>query len=490
MKKILIIALFAMILLCSCQKGGVAQNTGAPAAQEDNRSEPELPAERLSPDLPEADYNGHEFKIMVTSDEGDVVRNDFFAAEITGDAINDAIYMRNLYVEDKYGVKISNISTGWSNGNGVSLIKKSASAGDYAYDAAMTTVYDACSLAVSGLVLNLNAVPHIDLSRQWWDRQANRDLVILGKMYFTTGDISRVSNDSTYAVLFNKKLVRDHETENPYELVKSGAWTYDKMAELGKSIGADLNGDGAFDENDLYGAIVEDDVMMSVISSIGERSARINESGEIELSLYNERTALAVKKYTDWVFDKTAVYAYQRYVGKVGDYRFLAMFENDQSLFLLRGMETIEELRAMETDFGILPFPKLDDRQREYYSPVGAWKAMFISIPSVQGDLGRTTLITEALAAESLYTLRPAYYDVTMKGKHARDEESVEMLDVILSTRIYDFGWYYQFGGFNNHIMDLFRNYNSDFTSMYEKYKDKAESDIQKINEQFRELAG
>jgi len=493
MKKILIHALFFALLLTSCRQDGGGPGSGEPAPQGGGQNETApAPTEKSVPDLPEANYNGHEFKIMVTSDEGDTLRNDFWADAITGEVINDAKYMRNLYVEEKYGVKINNISTGWSNGNGVNLLKRSASAGDFAYDAAMTTVYDACNLAVSGLTLNLNDVPHIDLSKQWWDRQANRDLNIMGKMYFTTGDISRVSNDSTYAVLFNKELARDHGLENPYEAVRAGEWTYDKMAELGRAVGADLNGDGVFDENDLYGAIVEDDVMMSLISSIGERSARINEGGEIELSLYNERTALVVKKYTDWAFDKTAVYAYQRFagVGDAIDENFRRMFSGNQALFLLRGMETIEELRAMETDFGVLPFPKLDSAQREYYSPVGAWKAMFISVPSVQEELERTAVTIEALAAESLYTLRPAYYDVTLKGKHARDEESVEMLDIILSTRIYDFGWYYQFGSFNNHMMDLFRNYNSDFTSMYEKYRDKAESDIQKINEQFRELAG
>jgi len=452
----------------------------------------EQTTEKILPDVPEVNYNGHEFNILVTSDDGDLVRNDFYAEELTGDVLNDARYMRNIYIEAIYGVKINNISSGWSNGNGVNLIRKSSAAGDFAYDAAMTTVYDACDLAVSGLILDLKNVSYLDLSKSWWDQKANRDLGIKGKMYFTTGDISQVVNDSIYAVLFNKKLAREYGLENPYDLVKSGKWTYDKLAELGKSVKGDLDGNGIFDQNDLYGAIIEDDTMMSLISSVGERCARINASGEIELSLYNERTVLAVKKYTDWVFDKTSVYAYQRFSGTGDeiDANFRRMFSNDQALFLMRGMETIAEFRAMETDFGILPFPKLDENQSDYYSPVGAWKAMFLSIPSVQEDIDRTAIILEALAAESLYTIRPAYYDKSLKGKHARDEESVEMLDIIISSKMYDFGWYYKFGDYTNHILDLFRNYNNDFTSMYEKYQSKAESDIQKINDKFAELLG
>lgn len=225
-------------------------------------------------------------------------------------------------------------------------------------------------------------------------------------------------------------------------------------------------------------------------NSVGERCAKINQNGEIELSLYNERTVSAVKKYTDFAFDKTAVYAYQRFVGdgKAIDDNFRNMFSGNQALFLLRGMETIAEFRAMETDFGILPFPKLDGQQSDYYSPVGAWKSMFLSVPAVQENVERTGVILEALAAESLYTLRPAYYDKSLKGKYARDEESVEMLDIIFSTRIYDFGWYYQFGDYVNGMLDLFRKYNSDFASMYEKKQAKAESDVKKINDKFSEL--
>ena len=480
------------ILLSSCQNGSENGNnsdtTVANNAVENDIETTEAETEKLTPDLPDEDYNGYEFKILVTSESGDAVRNDFFADSLSGEVINDAKFMRNSYIEEKYGVKINNISVGSRIGEGLNLITKSSAAGDFAYDAAMVSVYDACNLVTAGLILDLNSVPYMDLSQPWWDQKANEDLNIRGRMYFTTGDISQVVNDATYAVLFNKNLVRDYELEDPYALVKAGKWTYDKISELGKSVHSDLDGNGEYNENDLYGAIVEDDTMMSMVNSIGEKCARINADGKIELSIYNERVVSAFEKYTDWVFDKTIVYAYQR--SNLGDANFIRMYENNQALFLLRGMHTITELRAMETDFGILPFPKLDDRQDQYHSAVGAWHSMFLCVPGIQEDVERTGTILEALAGESRYTLRPAYYDISLKGKHARDEESVDMLDIILTSRIYDFGWYYQFGGYNNEIMNLIRNYNTEFTSMYEKFLSKATTDIQKINDKFDELLG
>ena len=40
----------------------------------------------------------------------------------------------------------------------------------------------------------------------------------------------------------------------------------------------------------------------------------------------------------------------------------------------------------------------------------------------------------------------PAYYDVALTGKHIRDEDSAEMLDIILDGRVFDLGYIYNVG--------------------------------------------
>ena len=50
-------------------------------------------------------------------------------------------------------------------------------------------------------------------------------------------------------------------------------------------------------------------------------------------------------------------------------------------------------------------------------------------------------IITEALAAESYKSVVPAYYDVVLKTKASRDEDSAEMIDLIRDTIIIDFGY-------------------------------------------------
>ena len=51
--------------------------------------------------------------------------------------------------------------------------------------------------------------------------------------------------------------------------------------------------------------------------------------------------------------------------------------------------------------------------------------------------------VVEALSAYSWRTVLPAYYEIALSAKSARDEESVEMIDLVLSSRVIDFAYLY-----------------------------------------------
>ena len=91
----------------------------------------------------------------------------------------------------------------------------------------------------------------------------------------------------------------------------------------------------------------------------------------------------------------------------------------------------------------------------------------------------------ELLAAESLDKVTPAYYDKTLIGKYFRDDESAAMLDIIFSNRVYDLGWYYKLGLYNDEILYLVYQTDTDFASRYAKYESKALEDVARINDTF-----
>lgn len=437
------------------------------------------------PDLPDVKYDGAEFSLLISSnEERGTVKNDFAAAEQNGESINDARFMRNLAIEEKYDVDIIDypVKVG-HNGPGLAAIKKSVGAADFAYDAAMMAGYDTCVLAYTNFLINLNSLEYLDLTQPWWDQKANADLTIAGKMFYTTGDISTADNDATYAVLFNKKLVTDYGLSDFYSLVNQGKWTIDQFIAAVTEVHSDLDGNGEYDTNDLYGALLWDDTMMGVVNATGDKCCTINPEGQIELTLNTSKVVEMISKYFSVALNKEICHTYQR---KNWDgIAAVNMFSSNQALFFIKQLMDVAFMRNMDADFGVLPYPKLDEAQSSYYHTVGSWHSVFLCVPVVQEDRERTGILLEALAAKSMYTLTPAYYDISLKGKYTRDTESTEMLDIILATRTYDLGWYYEIGGYNEQVMNMLRNFKDEFSSMYAKYEASALKKIGTVNDAF-----
>ncbi len=488
----LLLCLAAALLITACADASepaadtVSASDTAPTTQT-----PGVTEDIAIPDVPaDADFNGHTFTFLITGNtENNWQKNDFHAPEENGDVFNDARYRRNLAVEERFNIKIATDEQYGQTkgaGSGYKTIEKSVMAGDTAYDAGMIAGYDCATLAYSGLLYDLCDLPYIDLSQRWWDQRVNEDLTINGKLYYTTGDISTADNDATGAILFNKKIVQDYDLPDPYAMVREGKWTISAMVEMGKGIAADINGDAKYDKNDRYAAIIWDDTMMGIINAAGVKCATVRDDGTLELTFYNERLLSMFEQYRDAYYDNAQAYAYQRVSYDITDP--VSMFANDQSLFFFQLLDLVTYFRDMKTDFGILPLPKLDEEQERYYSTVGSWHSVFLCAPAVQADAERTGIILEALAAESYNTVTPAYYEKTLIGKYIRDDESEEMLDIILSSHVYDLGWFYQIGKYCDEVLYMWMEKDEDLTSRYEKHKKAADNDIIRINEAFAAL--
>ena len=157
------------------------------------------------------------------------------------------------------------------------------------------------------------------------------------------------------------------------------------------------------------------------------------------------------------------------------------MFRESRSIFFMALMMGVRKLRDMESDFGVLPSPKHDKNQSEYHSCVSIHQSGLASVPVTLPDPERTGIIIEALSAESRYTVQPAYYDISLKGKYVRDEESADMLDILFSTRLYDLGSVGHFGAFETEWLRMVSNKKRDIVSLYDKCEKAIQSDIDKL---------
>ncbi len=94
----------------------------------------------------------------------------------------------------------------------------------------------------------------------------------------------------------------------------------------------------------------------------------------------------------------------------------------------------------MEMDFGVLPIPKMTEGQGGYYCLVSCWDNPMV-IPITVADSERTGLIIEALFYHSHTTLKSVFYDTLLSGKLMRDQESVQMLSLIVDSKTFDLDW-------------------------------------------------
>ena len=477
-------ALFALLLslcifLAAC--GGEAVETTA-----DDVTLPVTEAvETLG--VPETgDFGGHTFTILYA---GHSVSTEFGFEEESSIALDNAQYKRVKAVEQAYNVDIVEVQKKSSNtnGNGAGYLELSnaANSGTTDYDLTLTSAYDVAVLAYNGYLYDMASIPGIDLSKSWWDKNATDSLTVRGVTFFTTGDITVSDNYATFALMFNKKLLKDYGLESPYSMVYDGTWTFEEFGKMCKTVSEDLNQDGNMDLNDRFGLLVWDDSIVGIVNAAGERCATINENGEIVLTFYNDTTLSALEQYAAIAYDTQYALTYQRHTKTATILK--TMWPSDQALFLTSYMSSIQSCRSMESDFGILPYPKLNEQQDKYYSCVAPYNARFICVPLVQEDIERTGIITEALAYYGQKIVTPAYYDVNLIGLSTRDEESSDMLDIIFGNRVYDIGYFYQLGPYNKQLILMLREYATNFTSMYETYRPSADTMLGVINQFYGE---
>jgi hypothetical protein len=150
-------------------------------------------------------------------------------------------------------------------------------------------------------------------------------------------------------------------------------------------------------------------------------------------------------------------------------------------------MREVEVFRGMEANFGILPLPKFDEEQASYHSVVNSYTGTLLGIPKSVVETEMISIVLEALAAESRYTLQPAYYDIALTRKYMRDEESEEMLDIIFNSRVYYVGAVYGFGGIWIDYINL-ANGRTHVTTYFERAEPRIERDIERVVDIFQAM--
>ena len=502
---IIIILIFTLILTCiissGCQSGGNTNNTGntgESAVNENEAAGSTQPAEtendiynmkmreNAEDGLPEKDFGGAAFNILQRTEWN----YEFSAETENGDVVNDAVYKRNLAVEERFNVKINTVDVDgiWGKQDGfVNRVKNSVSAGDDEFNLIAGYAAYMPRLSSQGFVMNLHELPYINFDKAWWSTDLKDNLTINGKMFFMTGDLSLSLWEDILAIYFNKKMIADYAVENPYELVRTGKWTIDKLDEICKGVYRDVDGDGkSTEKSDIFGYAT--DTTNFVDGFYGAFDCPVIKKGEDGIP-YHAQNIQKMADITDKIFaflwENPGVYANATSSSEPENlYRYI--FQEDRSMFLPELLGNAQTLRDMDTDFGIVPYPKWDEQQEKYLTTSVAYFSLFC-VPVTVKDFEMTGMITEALCAESYKKVIPAFYEVALKSKYSRDDESAEMIDIIRSGLTFDFGKIYvtELAYSMNILRDLMSAKNHNFVSTFEKNEKKFNAALEKVLKTF-----
>ncbi len=434
MKKLTTRFLCALLALSLTSCGGGSASTDTTTEASDTTTEAAFDGDpRLA--FPK-ENNGDATFTILTPDHNNY---DVLAEAENGEVVNDTVYARNAAVEDYFGITLDVISTPghWDQREDFNgLVRGAVLAGDSTYDLVFGAVVISTIMAADGIYANLLSMPELNLDNPWWVSNM-QDLAVDGKLFTVVGDASLSMYKSFLATYFNGELINQFGLENPFDLVKSGKWTIEKMIEMSENVTADLNNDGKIKEaDDRYAMLTQNVPNRAWQDAFNINTYGIGDSGEYELLPLKESTVTVSELLFDYIHSD----GYILNMETVDFKDFTKPLAENRALFMQNYLYATESdyLRNMEYDYGIVPYPKADEAQEGYHTTI-ATATSFLFVPKTVKNRSLTAKVMEAMSCFSTDTVIPAYYETALKDKYSRDENTKEMLNLIRETANFSF---------------------------------------------------
>lgn len=420
-------------------------------------------------------FDGETFTFAIYENAN--TNNHMLVDEEDGDTMNDAIHKRRRMTEERFGITLEELVFD----DNAAKFRAPIMSGDNSYDIGNIRCTDALTFWQDGIITPASDLPYVDIDKSYWNRSFNDSLTLCHQQYIAIGDMLTSTHDLTYALTFNKKLADNYNIGDIYSLVRDGKWTFDQMLAMMKTATQDANGDTIMDENDNYGYSAHaKQVLPGFWIAAGEMSVKKDENDLPYLAMGEERFTNVWNKVFDMTYGAGTYFKPDGNFDVTDDQRKL--FTNNQLLFMDCSFYYAQLLRSMETDFGIIPYPKYTEDQSRYYSRVSYYNAPVIPISGDRLDLVGAVL--EYFNWASAETVIPAYYDTVLHGKVVRDEDSREMLDIIFDARVVDIGDTTLCANIRDGVVfDMFKKENSNLSSKLPSLEKVMEKFLKKMPE-------
>ena len=470
----LLTALLTASSFLSCSDNGSTSAVDTTSSVDDAQTT--APVEEVTADLYEGleakDLGGDIFHVV---GQNTTSRQNFWFEDLEGNIVNDAIHERDRVVEERLNIKLE-FTSHEDRQEAASMLQRAVNAGDETCAMIITSLSQGINTLTTGeMLFDLREIPHLTLDSIYWNKSMYENMHFFGKQYFTTGPISAQLYQTPIVMMFNKRLANDLDLGNLYQIVLDGAWTVDKLAEMSKDFSSDINSDGKMDENDQWGLVIDGTFGNALYTGAGlDTVARTDDS--YTLTLDSAQSVAVIDKCTALFGDRKQVINDEE--GSMG---YNKIFRDGRALFMDYTILGTMSMRDMDDDFGIIPCPKFDENQKQYYSACNTWLPSGIGIPMLCSNPEDTGLIMETMARASYDIMVPAIYEKTLHGKVARDDESSLMLDIIFENAAFDFNTVFNFADTSTLLRYAVTGDQENFVSTYTKKQTAAQKALDKV---------
>ncbi len=379
--------------------------------------------------------NRREFVMLIRSEEPYCTEFDVF--EDSSLVLNKAVFERNMAVEKRLGVMLRMDAQPGNFQNATKfnqLISNSVKGNTMAWHVVAAYAGGGItSQAMQSSFHNLKEVQHLDFTKSYWNRSVSEQFTINDRLYFQTGDISPQLLGQSVVFFENLALAADFGIESVYELVENGTWTHEKLLSLSKQVYRDENGNGKVDRDDVFGLTMPLNAQVDAFyASYNLPITELDENGKLTFAFLRERVIGVYNALYSLLCDtEDNVWAKQDYVDDVAS-DYLQAFINGGALFTANRLYTATNYLIAMKNYAILPYPKLDELQKDYITYSWDQYSLILVPADVPGtDLDFVGAVLEVMASNSQNTVTPAYYQMALRKRYSPNAESSRMLDYI-----------------------------------------------------------
>lgn len=468
------------ILLSSCIAGqSGTDNTGADTTAavdltNENGTQIGAQTEVATPNIPATlNYNNTELNVLICKEQ----KKQTIGTEDSDLVLSDVLATRVSRVQSALGVTLSFIEEpgNWNNrASFISKVDASVSSGSD-YDLIIAYNLIPPTLAVRGLICDLNESEYTDFSKPWWPERLIDIISIKDRVYFAVDNSSYGSIRNMACIMFRKDVADEYSLtpDGLYSTVLDGEWTLDKMEELITGTYRDLNSNNTFDYGDRFGfACVDKPRLDAFFHGSGLTIVGKNSDGSFSMTLGDEKVQTVLERMNS-LFDNENSY--------MADNQMYAMIESGQVLFYCTPVAIVD--RKLDFDFGVLPIPKFNGDQQSYITYMSNTHDS-LCVTKGARDTDMSADVIEYLAYSAYIDVAPKYFEVMLKFKYSSDSSTGQIYDIIRRNAMFDFGYIFSESFSTNPIL-LYRNAviagAKSWTTTYRPVKSKLEEDLANI---------